>query len=316
MQSAIARTGIYMTFTYRVLERLAVVALLGASGAVAQVNPQAFSGGPDADAEALEVEQEGHGMRGPPEQPNADPKDFNGLWRPGATPRKRPLVSVNDVFALEDIPMLPAAKALTDRVEAIRNSGRPVQLASTACRSHAVNTALFPSFVTAIVQTQSTVFFLFEQPRFVHKVRMNGQHPQKLRPTYGGDSVGRWEGNTLVVDTIGFNGLGELDITGAPISAKARMTQRITKAADGKSLAIELTIEDPEYLSGPFTTQRRWLWTHGVQQGEFDCEENPREDMNEQTYYLEQSYEPVCLRVEGQGAEPSRVVCKAPSPPK
>src|SRR5690242_874776 len=141
----------------------ALVALLSASAAFAQVNPQAFSGGPDADAQALEIEQEGHGMRGPPESPKADPKDFNGLWRPGVTPRKKPLVAVTDVFALEDIPLLPGARKITDYIEAIRKTGRPVQLASTACRSHAVSTALFPSFVTSIVQTESSVFILFEQ---------------------------------------------------------------------------------------------------------------------------------------------------------
>jgi hypothetical protein len=276
------------------------------------VNPQAFSGGPDAEADALETEQEGHGMRGPAENPNANPKDFNGLWRPGATPRKKPLLSVNDVFALEDIPLVPAARKVTDYIEAIRKSGKPVQLASTACRSHAVSTALFPSFVTAIVQTESSVFLLFEQPRFIQKIRLDRAHPQFVPPSYGGHSVGHWEGNTLVVETIGFNGLGELDISGAPVGAKARMIQRISKAADGKSLNIRITVEDPEYLSAPLTTERRWLWTNGVQQGEFDCEENPREDMNEQTFYLEKSYEPVCLRVEGQGAEPSRVVCKKP----
>lgn len=301
-----------MNFTCCALASFAAATFLGASYAVAQVNPQAFSGGPDAEAQALEVEQEGHGMRGPQEEPIADPKDFNGLWRPGATPRKRPLVSVNDVFALEDVPMLAAAKAVTDRVAAIRNSGRPVQLASTACRSHAISTALFPSFVTAIVQTQSTVLVLFEQPRLVQKIRLNRGHPKSIEPTYAGDSVGHWEGNTLVVETIGFNGLGELDISGAPISTKARMTQRISKGGDGKSLNIKITVEDPEHLSEPLTTERRWLWTHGVQQGEFDCEENPRADMNEQTYYLEKLYEPMCLRVEGEGAEPSRVVCNKP----
>ena len=302
-----------MSSTCRALASLAVAALLNATCAVAQVNPQAFSGGPDAEAEALELEQEGHGMRGPPEQPTADPRDLNGLWRPGATPRKKPLVSVNDVFALEDVPLLPAARAATARIASIRQSGRPVQLASTACRSHAVSAALFPSFVTAIVQTESTVLVLFEEPRFVQKIRLNRAHLRQIAATYAGDSVGHWEGNTLVVDTVGFNGLGELDISGAPISTKARMIQRITKAADGKSLDLEILVEDPANLSAPFRTERRWLWTNGVQQGEFDCEENPREDMNEQTYYIEKRYEPVCLRVEGRGAEPSRVVCNKPA---
>jgi hypothetical protein len=299
--------------SHSVHSRIALVALLVAPITLAQVNPQAFSGGPDAEAEALNTEQEGHGMRGPPEAPIADPRNFNGLWRPGATPRKKPLVSVNDVFALEEIPMLASARRVTDHVEAVRESGRPVQLASTACRSHTVNTLLFPSFVTAIVQNDSSVFILYEQPRLIQKIRLNQEHPENLQPTYAGDSVGHWEGNTLVVDTIGFNGLGELDITGAPVSAKARLISRISKSPDGKALNLKISLTDPEYLSEPLTAERRWLWTNGVQQGEFDCEENPREDMNEQTYYLEKFYEPVCLRVEGKGAEPSRVVCQKPS---
>jgi hypothetical protein len=291
-----------------------LVALLAPCNGHSQVNPQAFSGGPDAEAAALEGDQQGHGMQGPRELPSTDPRDFNGLWRPGATPRKTPLVSVTDVFALEDVPLLPAAKRVADHIESLRKSGKAVQLASTACRSHAVSTTLFPSFVTAIVQTQTSVFVLFEQPRFAQTIRLNRDHPSHLRPSYGGDSAGHWEGNTLVVDTIGFNGRGELDITGAPVSAQARMTERLSKSPDGRTLNLQITVEDPGYLSRPFTVERHWLWTNGVQQGEFDCEENPREDMNEQTEYPEPFYEPVCLRVEGDGAQPSRVLCRKPSP--
>ena len=170
--------------------------------------------------------------------------------------------------------MLPAAKAVTERIEGMRHSGRPVQLASTACRSHAVSTALFPSFVTAIVQTESSVFLLFEQPRFVQKISLNRAPPRKLPATYAGDSVGHWEGNTLVVDTIGFNGLGELDISGAPLSAKAHMIQKITKAADGKSLSIQITVEDSEYLTAPW----KWTWMYkrwpGYRIEEYVCEDN------------------------------------------
>lgn len=289
------------------------VALIAASSAQAQgLNPQAVSGGPDAENPVLENGVEGWGTKGPDEAPILNPRDFNGLWRPGATPRKKPLASLEDVFALEDVPMKPAAKEVVDKMAQIRKTGRPVQLATTACRSPSINTTLFPSFVTGIVQNEHSVFILFEEPRLVQIIRVNGKHPEVVKPSYRGDSVGHWEGNTLVVDTIGFNGLGELDITGAPVSKEARMTQKFWKSADGKVLNLEVTVQDPVYLSEPLVAQRRWIWTNGLQQGEFDCEENPRSDMNDQTYYLEKLYQPICLRVEGKGDQPSKVVCEHP----
>ncbi len=298
----------------KIVSAVAACIWLVASAAVhAQVlNPQAVSGGPDAENPLLENGMEGWGTKGPDEAPIANPRDLNGLWRPGATPRKKPLASLEDVFALEDPPLQPAARNMIDKMAQIRKTGRPVQLATTACRSPAINTTLFPSFVTGIVQNDHSVFILFEEPRLTQIIRLNGKHPDNVTPSYRGDSIGHWEGNTLVVNTIGFNGRGELDITGAPVSAQAHMTQKFWKSADGKVLNLEITVTDPVYLTEPLVVQRRWIWTNGLQQGEFDCEENPRSDMNDQTHYLEKLYEPICLRVEGKGDQPSRVVCEHP----
>jgi hypothetical protein len=65
-----------------------------------------------------------------------------------------------------------------------------------------------------------------------------------------GDSIGRWEGSTLVVDTVGFNGYAELDARGQPTSAKLHTLERFTPSADG-SIDIDTTIEDPEYYTQP-----------------------------------------------------------------
>jgi hypothetical protein len=280
-----------------------------AAPAEPQVFSQGFGGGPDAEKD------DGGGMRGPKEEPILDPKDLNGLWKPGVTPRKRPLRSLDDAFLLEDPPLLPRAAAIVEQYRSIRASGKLPALSTHACRSPSLYTTLFPAFVMAIVQTKDTVFITFEQPRLVRKIRLNASHPSPVTRTYRGDSVGRWEGNTLVVDTIGFNGLGELDISGAPTSRDAHMVERYTKSPDGKSIRLIVTIEDPAYLSEPLVVERRWVLSNGVQQGEFDCEENPRADMvDEQSVYLEPLYTPTCIRVEGQGAEPSRVVCQKQSP--
>lgn len=273
----------------------------------AEVFSQGFSGGPDA-----EKDDGGSAPRGPREDPILDPRDLNGLWKPGVTPRKRPLKSLDDAFLLEDPPVRPQSKAIMEQYRSIRLSGKLPALSTHACRSPSMYTTLFPAFVIAVVQTKDDVFITFEQPRLVRKIRLNGSHPSQPDRTYRGDSVGRWQGNTLVVDTIGFNGLGELDISGAPTSRNAHMIERYTKSSDGRSIRLLITIEDPEYLSEPLVVERRWVLSNGVQQGEFDCEENPRADMvDEQSVYFEKLYEPPCVRVEGQGAELSRVVCHA-----
>ncbi len=268
---------------------------------------QAFAGGSDAESDDAAA-----GIHGAPKElPAADPRDFNGLWKPGITPRKRPLQHLDDAFLLEDPPLRPNAQALVEQYRAIKLSGRLPALSTHVCRSPGIYTTLFPAFVTSVVQTTDTLFIMFEQPRLVRRIRLNADHPVAPSASYVGDSVGRWEGNTLVVDTVGYNGLGELDISGAPVSRHAHMIERYTKSSDGKAIQILITVEDPEYLAEPLSVERRWVLAGSQQQGEFDCEENPREDMSDQTVYLDKRYEPVCFRVEGKAAEPSRVICSA-----
>jgi hypothetical protein len=310
-----AGPGVLVNHSLRILSSIAAAAFCaGICGASAQTPgkpvaasfSQGFGGGPDAEND------DGTGARGPVENPILDARDLNGLWKPGVTPRKRPLKSLDDAFLLEDPPLRANAQAVVDRIRSIRASGKLGGLSTHACRSPAIYTTMFPAFVIAVVQTADNIFVTFEQPRLVRKIRLNAKHQVPPTPTYRGDSVGHWEGNTLVVDTIGFNGLSELDISGAPTSPNAHMVERYTKSADGRSIRLLITLEDPDYLAAPLVVERRWVLSNGVQQGEFDCEENPRQDMaGEQTVYLEKLYEPICVRIEGQGAELSRVVCDA-----
>jgi hypothetical protein len=139
---------------------------------------------------------------------------------------------------------------------------------------------------------------------------MNATHPNNLEPSYVGDSVGRWEGNTLVVDTLGFNGYAELDARGQPTSPRLHTVERMTRSADGSSLDMEVTITDPEYYERPFTIKRSWKRSDARHPFEFDCMENPRQEDFENAYYVRDRYRPTCMRVEGEGLEPSKVVCK------
>jgi hypothetical protein len=89
-------------------------------------------------------------------------------------------------------------------------------------------------------------------------VHMGASHPADLKPSRHGHSVGRWEGETLVIDTIGFepnpSGLG----LNVPSSARKHTIERLTLADDRVRLRYEVTVEDPEYLTGPATLTQQW----------------------------------------------------------
>lgn len=85
-------------------------------------------------------------------------------------------------------------------------------------------------------------------------------HPRDLVPTLFGHSIGRWEGATLVIDTVGFTA-HELGIGfGVPGSAAKHMIERLTLTDNRLQLRYELTLEDAEYLAAPATYTA--LWDH------------------------------------------------------
>ena len=92
----------------------------------------------------------------------------------------------------------------------------------------------------------------------VRRIRMNAQHPAKVPPSRHGDAVGRWEGDTLVIDTIGFepdpSGLG----MNVPSSPRKHTVERLTLTEARTRLRYEITVEDPAYLTKPATMAQQW----------------------------------------------------------
>src|SRR5688572_12656235 len=89
-------------------------------------------------------------------------------------------------------------------------------------------------------------------------VHMGAQHPTNVQPSVHGHSIGRWEGQTLVIDSIGF----EPNLSGValniPSSAGKHTVERLTLTEDKLRVRYEVTIEDPMYLSAPSTLTQQW----------------------------------------------------------
>jgi hypothetical protein len=126
-----------------------------------------------------------------------------------------------------------------------------------------------------IVQTPKEVVILYESFRAWRRIPINEklQHPDDLTPTWMGDSVGRWEGDTFVVDVVGFNDKTWISGTGTIHSEQMHVVERYTLNNDG-SLSWSATVEDPIVLTKPFVTGAILRAPIGVRVEEYECIEN------------------------------------------
>jgi hypothetical protein len=126
-----------------------------------------------------------------------------------------------------------------------------------------------------LVQTPTHYFILFEGN--IHSYRqifMDGRkHPDDPDPTWYGHSIGHWEGETLVIDTVGFNDKFWFDNLGHPHTEKLHTIERFTRTDLG-NVRIEVTIDDPGAYTKPFTTLGRARLMPGDELMEYICNEN------------------------------------------
>jgi hypothetical protein len=120
-------------------------------------------------------------------------------------------------------------------------------------------------FPMQIVQAPGEVILLFEYDSIRHQIFTDGRpHDTTLGPLWMGDSIGHWEGDTLVADTVNFNDKTWLDRIGHPHSDALHVVERIRRK-DHERLVDDITIEDPKAYTKPWTTHIEFLlrpkWT-------------------------------------------------------
>jgi hypothetical protein len=129
-------------------------------------------------------------------------------------------------------------------------------------------------FPMQIVQLPKEVIEIFEYDHNVRHIYIDGRkHPDDLTPTYNGHSIGHWEGDTLVVDTVGLNGKIWLDRLGHPESDQMHIVERIHRV-DEKTLQVDLTFDDPKAYPKPWNAVMKFRSRPDWDIMELICEDN------------------------------------------
>jgi hypothetical protein len=111
-------------------------------------------------------------------------------------------------------------------------------------------------------------------PHTYRNIYMDGRpHPPELVPTYYGHSTGRWDGDTLVIDTVGINEKFWLDRQGVPHTERLHMVERLTRT-DYNTIKYEVTIDDPGAYTKPWTSGFFLRWTANSELFEYVCQDN------------------------------------------
>jgi hypothetical protein len=122
---------------------------------------------------------------------------------------------------------------------------------------------------------EHNVAYIFDigGPHTYRTIYMDGRtHPPKLTPSYYGHSIGWWDGDTLVVETVGFNEGFWMDRGQLPHTEQLRLLEKFTRTSAG-TMRYELTIDDPGAYTAPFTGVSTLRWENGTELFEYICQQ-------------------------------------------
>ena len=171
--------------------------------------------------------------------------------------------------------------AATSALVATRaNGGRGLDETDAHCLPQGVPKIDSTPVPFEIIETPGKVVILYEafgQYRQIHTDGRAVLDPKTVNaPSWLGYSVGRWEGDTLVIETTGFNGRTWIDSAGHPTSEAMRVTERLTRKDLGH-MEMQITVDDPTLYAKPFTYMQRFHMEPDTEVLEFVCLENERD---------------------------------------
>jgi hypothetical protein len=172
---------------------------------------------------------------------------------------------------LSQIPFQPWARALFANRVQIRNE--PYVRCKPSSGARQVATA----YGTQLLDDREHKRFYIFETGGAHSFRTiytDGRaHPANLSPSYRGHSVGHWEGDTLVVDSVGYNDRVWIDNLGMPTTEQLHTIERFTRT-DFNTIKYEMTVDDPGAYTAPWKSGFYMTWQSGAESFEFVCQDN------------------------------------------
>ena len=212
--------------------------------------------------------------------------DFSGVWRGAPTGQRGapppvattglPLATFRDIGSTfkDGLPLTPYGSELLKKRMADNSKDNP----DAHCLPMGIMQFHTQGMPRKFVQTPGLIVILYEASSGIRQIFTDGRplppntDPQ---PWYYGYSTGKWEGDTLVVETNNLRDNGWLDIIGSPLTDQAKLTERFRRVNYGR-MEIDITVDDPKVYTKPWTVRHLQDIMPDGELIEFICEENNR----------------------------------------
>jgi hypothetical protein len=187
-----------------------------------------------------------------------------------------PTMYLSTNLKITEVPFLPWAKALYDYRQTSTTKDDPHVKCKPSGGPRMFHTPYGFEFLD--LPDQQRIYIVgVGGPHTWRVIYMDGRaHPKDLDPTFAGHSVGHFEGDSLVIDTVGFNEKFWLTREGVPLTERLHLTERFTRT-DYDDLKYEATLDDPGAYSAPWTGGWWIRWQPNQELYEYVCQDNNRD---------------------------------------
>jgi len=198
--------------------------------------------------------------------------DLSGLWQPASGGADKQFLDIAGEIK-EGLPFQPWAADLVKARRANENKDDP----DGHCQPLGLVKMHLHPYPRRMVQVPGLTLILFERDTNYRQIFTDGRPlPEDPTPAFNGYSTAKWDGDTLVVQSIGFKDNLWLDISGTPLTDAAKVTERYRRPTFGK-LEIDITIDDPKAYTKPWSIRVNQLLAVDQEMLEFVCLENEKD---------------------------------------
>jgi len=251
----------------RVFFSFAALAIALAPGARAQWDPYPWKGMPRTADGKID-------LNAPTPKTSYGKPNLSGFWMP-ESPTKH-LLDLSADLPPNSVPFKPQARALYQ--ERIDNNGKDHP--GARCLPSGIPEKDNIPDGLKLVQTEDLTLLLHESRTIYRQIFTDGRPlPKNPQPTWMGYSIGHWDKDTFVVETIGQNGKTWLDMKGLPGTESLRVIEKFTRPRVGH-MDIDVTIDDPEAYTKPWSVKLAWRLLPDTDLIESICEENNRDPVH------------------------------------